>query len=188
MSMASSKFSLDDGRAGRLGEPDDLLHPRDAHDALAADLRMAMRLDEHSAKPLVIFASRTYGERTNDMFDTGRERDYVLSKRKPFFLIRMIPFGQDFEHGQARFMFGLNKLVLPWMVGTPMPAELPDKIIEALELPSSLVPGARARRALHVVLNGIDTMDSEALGRGMRLLFTLGMVTLQRLLSAEQKQ
>ena len=37
----------------------------------------------------------------------------------------MTPFEQDFEEPQARFMFGLNKLVIPWMLGEPMPANLP---------------------------------------------------------------
>jgi hypothetical protein len=45
----------------------------------------------------------------------------------------MIPFDEDFEFPQARFMFGLNKLELPWMLGTPMPAELPDQIVAAME-------------------------------------------------------
>jgi hypothetical protein len=31
-------------------------------------------------------------------------------------------------------MFGLNKLELPWILGEPMPAELPAKIVEAMEL------------------------------------------------------
>ena len=34
----------------------------------------------------------------------------------------MIPFGERFEELQARQMFGLNKLEVPWMVGEPMEA------------------------------------------------------------------
>ena len=32
----------------------------------------------------------------------------------------MIPFDEKFEQPQARFMFGLNKLEIPWLLGTPM--------------------------------------------------------------------
>ena len=46
----------------------------------------------------------------------------------------MIPFGADFEHLQARMLFGMNKFQILWELGTPMPAELPDRIVEAMEL------------------------------------------------------
>ena len=45
----------------------------------------------------------------------------------------MIPFGVEFEFLQARIMFGANKLEVPWMVGEPMPPDLPDKIIDAIQ-------------------------------------------------------
>ena len=31
----------------------------------------------------------------------------------------MIPFGEEFENPQARFMFGLNMLELPWIIDDP---------------------------------------------------------------------
>ena len=46
----------------------------------------------------------------------------------------MIPFGAEFEELQGRVIFGANKLVFPWMVGTPMPADLVDEIVKALDL------------------------------------------------------
>ena len=64
-----------------------------------------------------------------------QESKYAQDRKKRIILIRMIPFEQDFENRQARFMFGLNKLVLPWMLGTPMPTNLPDQVFEALGIP-----------------------------------------------------
>eukprot|EP01044_Picomonas_judraskeda_P006680 COSAG03_NODE_677_length_6352_cov_24.786982_6_plen_412_part_01 len=44
----------------------------------------------------------------------------------------MIPFEQEFDNLQARVIFNANRLVLPWMLGTPMPADLPDQIIQIM--------------------------------------------------------
>ena len=74
-----------------------------------------------------------------------QESKFAQDRKKRIILIRMIPFGQDFEHGQARFMFGLNKLVLPWIVGTPMPAKLPDQIFQALGIPEFTAPKEGAK-------------------------------------------
>jgi hypothetical protein len=82
----------------------------------------------------IVFGSATYGEDTGNQACTYYESKYAQDRKKRIILIRMISFDQDFEFPQARFMFGLNKLVLPWMLGTPMPADLVDKIVEAMEL------------------------------------------------------
>ena len=82
----------------------------------------------------IVFGSMKYGENTGNQACTYYESKFAQDRKKRIILIRMIPFDQDFEFPQARFMFGLNKLVLPWMLGTPMPADLVDKIVEAMEL------------------------------------------------------
>eukprot|EP01045_Picozoa_sp_COSAG04_P017588 COSAG04_NODE_1565_length_6321_cov_5.077306_9_plen_546_part_00 len=41
---------------------------------------------------------------------------------------------------QARQMFGLNKLEIPWMVGEPMPSTLPDQIIEGMGITPAPAP------------------------------------------------
>ena len=46
----------------------------------------------------------------------------------------MIPFDEEFEHLQARMLFGMNKFQILWELGTPMPADLPDRIVEAMDL------------------------------------------------------
>lgn len=45
----------------------------------------------------------------------------------------MIPFEAQFEHMQARVMFGMNDLVLSWMEEMPMPQSLPDDILNSLQ-------------------------------------------------------
>ena len=82
----------------------------------------------------IIFASRTYGERTNDMFDTGRERDYVLSKRKPYFLIRMLPFDEAWAESETEVAFPCSVMQKLWLPGTPMPDDLVDEIMAKLEV------------------------------------------------------
>ena len=48
-------------------------------------------------------------------------------------LLRMIPWGAQFEHLQGRIIFGMNELVLTWVEETEMPETLCDDIVAALE-------------------------------------------------------
>jgi len=48
-------------------------------------------------------------------------------------LLRMIPWGAQFEHLQGRIIFGMNELVLTWVEEEPMPETLCDDIVAALE-------------------------------------------------------
>ena len=59
----------------------------------------------------------------------------------------MIPFEQEFEHLQARMLFGTSKFQLFWEQGTPMPADLPDRIVKAMQSQGriSIAPDVRAR-------------------------------------------
>ena len=83
----------------------------------------------------IIFGSAEYGEDTGNSACTYNEAKFAQGKGKTVILIRMIPFDEQFKHLQARVMFGLNKLEVPWMLGTPMPPSLPDMIMEAMGLP-----------------------------------------------------
>ena len=58
----------------------------------------------------------------------------------------MIPFDQEFEHLQARMLFGMNKFQITWELGKPMPPDLPDRIVEAMQSqgPISIAPGGPA--------------------------------------------
>ena len=82
----------------------------------------------------IVFGSAKYGEDTGNAACTYYESKFAQSQKKRVILIRMIPFDQEFEFPQARFLFGHNKLELPWILGTPMPVDLTAKIVEAMEL------------------------------------------------------
>ena len=60
----------------------------------------------------------------------------------------MIPFDQEFEHLQARMLFGMNKFQITWELGKPMPPDLPDRIVEAMQSQGriSIAPGGPAVR------------------------------------------
>ena len=45
----------------------------------------------------------------------------------------MIPWEDDFNELSARVLFGRNELTLSWGLGEPMPADLADDIVKALE-------------------------------------------------------
>eukprot|EP01043_Picozoa_sp_COSAG02_P070584 COSAG02_NODE_12554_length_1526_cov_1.647512_1_plen_405_part_00 len=87
----------------------------------------------------IVFGSMKYGEDTGNPACTYYESKYAQDQKKRIVLIRMIPFEEQFEFPQARFMFGLNRLVIPWMLGSPMPADLVDQILEAMSQ-APLVP------------------------------------------------
>ena len=82
----------------------------------------------------VVFGSAKYGEDTGNQACTFFEYKHAFSLKKRILLIRMIPFEQAYEELQARVIFGANKLVIPWMLGAPMPAGLAYQILDAMEL------------------------------------------------------
>ncbi len=82
----------------------------------------------------VVFGSPRYGEDTGNQACTYYEYKHAFAKKKRIILLRMIPFDQEFEELQARVIFNANRLALPWMVGQPMPLDLPLKILDALGL------------------------------------------------------
>ena len=86
------------------------------------------------ASTFVVFGSAGYGEDTGNQACTYYEYKHAFALKKRIVLLRLIPFDQEFDNLQARVIFNANKLVIPWMLGTPMPADLVDKIVEAMEL------------------------------------------------------
>lgn len=87
---------------------------------------------------------------------TYYEAEYAKNKGKKIILLRMIPFEQEFDHLQARVLFGMNNLTLTWQEEMPMPDSLPEQIVEALKEnrqapPSSPTPALSAFAAPIVV-------------------------------------
>ena len=93
----------------------------------------------------MVFGSAKYGEDTGNQACTYYEYQHAFAKKKRIILLRMIPFDREFEELQGRVIFGANKLVLPWMVGQPVPLELPVRI---LELGKKVLPPAPLSAAL----------------------------------------
>ena len=85
-----------------------------------------------SCDTFLVFGTAAYGEDTGNQACTYYEYKHAFSCKKRIVLLRMIPFEQEFQELQARVIFGANKLVLPWMVGAPMPPSLVDEILKAV--------------------------------------------------------
>eukprot|EP01047_Picozoa_sp_COSAG01_P030191 COSAG01_NODE_2097_length_8434_cov_116.410678_3_plen_1492_part_00 len=112
-----------------------------------------------AADAFVVFGSAKYGEDTGNAACTYYESKFAQGQKKKIILIRMIPFEEEFVFPQAKFMFGINMLELPWMLGTPMPADLPHQVLKAMGIgaacapPSSPAPPSAPQP-------GIATMDA----------------------------
>jgi hypothetical protein len=109
------------------------------------DIDLAVQKGILEADAFIVFGSKKYGEDTGNAACTYYESKFAQSQKKKIILIRMIPFGEEFEFPQAKFMFGLNMLELPWMLGTPMPPDLPRQVVEAMA--GALSPASAAAAA-----------------------------------------
>jgi hypothetical protein len=108
------------------------LHIIDMH--AGGDINKAVFSAIEACDTFLVFGSAKYGEDTGNQACTYNEYQHAFSQKKRIILIRMIPFDQQYEELQGRYIFGANKLVLPWVVGSSMPPDLPAKIIEAIGL------------------------------------------------------
>ena len=80
----------------------------------------------------MVFGTSNYGEKTANPACTYFESEYARNAGKKMILLRMIPWERQFDHLQARVMFGMNDLQLGWMEEDPMPEGLVDDIMAAL--------------------------------------------------------
>ena len=94
-----------------------------------------------SCRLAVLLATKTYGRGTNDLFDTGREMQFVLSHKKPFFLVRMIPFGEAWEV-ETELALPPSIMQKLWLPGEPMPDDLVAEVIARLEAVSVIAAAA----------------------------------------------
>jgi hypothetical protein len=108
------------------------LHIIDMH--AGGDINIAVFSAIEACDTFLVFGSAKYGEDTGNQACTYNEYQHAFSQKKRIILIRMIPFDQQYEELQGRYIFGANKLVLPWVMGSPMPPDLPAKIMEAIGL------------------------------------------------------
>ena len=90
----------------------------------------------------LVFGTSGYGEDTGNQASTFYEYKHAFALKKRIVLIRMIPFGQNFEELQGRVIFNANKLILTWIEGEPMPPSLVADIHKAIADPSTAPPPA----------------------------------------------
>ena len=90
----------------------------------------------------LVVGTAAYGEDTGNQASTFYESKYAHGKQKRIILIRMIPFGQEFEQLQGRVMFGMNKLCLHWPGGEPMPLTMVGDVLKAINDPTTAPPPA----------------------------------------------
>eukprot|EP01052_Picozoa_sp_SAG31_P041598 SAG31_NODE_6350_length_2052_cov_1.145929_1_plen_578_part_01 len=88
---------------------------------------------EH-ADTFLVFGTKDYGEDTGNPASSYAEAKYAQHQGKRVILIRMIPWEQEFEHLQARVMFGQNKLTLDWQLGASMPPMLCEQLVNAIDV------------------------------------------------------
>ena len=101
--------------------------------AAGADINQEVFESIEHAEAIMVFGTSNYGEKTANPACTYFESEYARNAGKKMILLRMIPWESKFDHMQARVMFGMNSLVLSWMEETPMPGDLVDGIVAALE-------------------------------------------------------
>jgi protein-L-isoaspartate O-methyltransferase len=89
------------------------------------------------ADTFVVFGTADYGQNTGNPACTYYESKFALTNRKRIILLRMIPYGAQFEELQARQLFGVNKLSLEWIQGCTMPPSLVSDIVKAVNDPST---------------------------------------------------
>ena len=58
-----------------------------------------------SCKLAIILATKTYGEKTNGLFDTSSEMNFIVGQNKPYYLVRMIPFGENWAEMRTMMAF-----------------------------------------------------------------------------------
>ena len=99
---------------------------------LGDNLQRVIALALHSCRLVVILCSHTYGTPTNGLFDTGAEMNFVISQKKPYCLVRMIPFDANWALPEVTMAFPPSIMQSLWLPADPMPADLVDQILTKL--------------------------------------------------------
>jgi hypothetical protein len=99
------------------------------------------------AHAFLAFGTSNYGEDTGNPASSCAECKYAQNLGKMTILLRMIPWDAHFEHLQARVAFGMNKLTLFWLPGTPLPPDVVEAIVHALDPESQKADDDALQRA-----------------------------------------
>ena len=87
----------------------------------------------------VVLATKTYGRETNGLFCTSAEMNFIVGQKKPYYLVRMIPFGDEWAEPATIMAFPHSIMFKLWLPGDPMPEGTIDEIDAKL---SNTVSGA----------------------------------------------
>ena len=94
---------------------------------------MASPVSTHaSSKCAIILATQTYGRKTNALFCTSAEMNYIITQTKPYYLVRMIPFGENWTEPGTTMAFPPSIMFKLWLPGEPMPDDLVDEVVARL--------------------------------------------------------
>ena len=97
------------------------------------DLQHAIGHALANCKLAIILATKTYGRKTNALFCTSAEMNFIVGNdRKEFFLVRMIPFGDDWAEPLTTMAFPPSIMFKLGLPGEPMPDDLVDEVVSRL--------------------------------------------------------
>ena len=86
-----------------------------------------------NCKLAIILATKTYGRKTNALSCTSVEMNFIVGNdRKEFFLVRMIPIGDDWAEPLTTMAFPSSIMFKLWLPGEPMPDDLMAEVCESL--------------------------------------------------------
>jgi hypothetical protein len=66
--------------------------------------------------------------------------NYIVGQKKPYYLVRMIPFDESFEEVATTLAFPLTIMFKLWTPGEPMPDDLLREICDQLGQPEARRP------------------------------------------------
>ena len=109
-------------------------------------------------------ATKDYGADTGNSAATFHEvrvwNEKYRPNGKPLIPLRMIPWGEGYEHETARTLFGSNLLALTWIKGEPMPSGLVDEILRGLGLERETEAQVEQRRNISAQSSSLSSRSS----------------------------
>jgi len=130
------------------------------------DLQTAISHALSRCKLAVILATRTYGARTNGLFDTSNEMNFIIGRRKAYYLVRMIPFEEEWEEPATTMAFPPSIMFKLWLPGTPMA----DGTVEEIEAKlSEVVARVDSQRSLRASISSERNVDTSGTGLQQRV-------------------
>jgi hypothetical protein len=97
----------------------------DAENGEDIDKKIVSSIDK--AKLCILMGSKQYGLETNSTFNTKQELQYILSEKKPYFIIKMC---DRYELSTTRLKLNDAILYYPWTDAGPIPSDLIPKIVD----------------------------------------------------------